>query len=283
MFKVVLPNKGSLAEGAMNLFNLAGYCCKSNSKELICYDKKNQIEFVFLRPKDIATYVDAGIFDLGITGRDIVRDSDFDLCELMPLGFGKSAMYFIIPNERDFSSVEQFAGVKIACSYPRLLEKYLQKKNIKSNIIKLDGAVEVSIHLGIADVIVDVVETGTTIKEAGLKTVGESIIKSEAILIGTKVLEKLPEQAQKMVLRLQGVITAKNYIMIEYDIKKELLEEACALCRGIYSPTLTQLHNKDWFSVKVMATKVQENVLIDQLYELGAKGIVVTALTNCRI
>ena len=281
--RIVLPNKGSLAKGTIDLMLASGYKCKRSSKELVCYDQTHDVEFIFLRPKDIPTYVDANIFTLGITGRDIVMDSHFSLEEILPLGFGKSSMRYIIPKENKFTNIQQLHNKNIACSYPHFLKNHLASEGIEANIIKLEGAVEIAIHLGIADVIVDVVETGTTIKEAGLKAVGEPIIHSEAVLVSKVPLKKLSEDAKLMVLRLQGIITAKNYVMIEYDIKQEKLQEACAICSGIHSPTVTRLHNEGWLSVKVMAKSSQQNSIIDEFYRLGAKGIIVTPINNCRI
>ena len=293
LLKVALPNKGSLAKGAIELMSAAGYKCKRRSKELVCYDKDSKVEFIFLRPKDIATYINAGIFDFGITGRDIAQDNHFELDEVLALNFGKSKMHYIIPQEQSFKGIEQFNNKRIACSYPTLLKKHLDKENIKADIIKLEGAVEIAIHLDIADVIVDVVETGTTIKEAGLKCVGNPIIKSEAILIGkdNKSLQNDKNQAlnpkdlafSQMCNRLKGIVVARNYVMIEYDVKNIDLEKACKICEGLQSPTVTPLKEEGWFAVKVAAEASKENDILDKLIALNAKGIIVTPVKNCRI
>lgn len=282
MLKVAIPNKGSLSEGATKLIQSAGYKCRRSSKELFCSDDSNNVEFYFLRPTDIPTYVEAGIFHFGITGRDIVLDSGHDIEETMALGFGKARMMYITPGNHDFKGVSDFEGKKIACSYPGLISKHLNENNVNAEIIELDGAVEISLHLGIADFAADVVETGTTIKLAGLKTVGEPILHSEAIIVSSKEKSNLDE-AELFIKRIQGIITAKQYVMIEYDIPTEKIEDACNICPGLESPTVSPLREANWHAVKVMVKSSQVNSLMDALSTLGAKAIIVTEIRTCRM
>lgn len=284
MLKIAVPNKGALSKGAIELIQDAGYKCRRSSRELICNDFDNDVEFIFIRPTDIPTYVGAGIFEFGITGRDISLDSPSEVSEILALGFGKAKLRYIIPKEQNFSDVSMFANKKIATSFPYLVKKQLEKENLTAEIITLDGAVEVSIHLGIADVLVDVVETGTTINQAGLKTVGEPLVKSEAILISKdKTNYKANQAAELFITRLEGIIVARQYVMIEYDVPAENLEKACAISPGLESPTVSPLHDKDWKAVKVMIEKSSINKVMDELAAIGAKAIIVTRIKTCRL
>lgn len=185
MLKLAIPNKGALSEDAVRLLGEAGYKCSRSGRELVVSDRVNDIDFVFLRPRDIALYVGDGVLDLGITGRDLKEDSGADVIELFPLGFGRSRFCFAVPKESGLT-VEKLGGLRIATSYPELLRRNLEKRNLKCPIVRLDGAVEISIRLGVADAIADVVESGATLTEAGLVVTGEPMLCSEAVLIGAR-------------------------------------------------------------------------------------------------
>jgi len=225
MLRIAIPNKGSLSEGAVALLKGAGYKCKRSGRELMVYDKEHDIEFVYLRPRDIAVYVANGVLDLGISGRDLVFDSQLDVAELLPLEFGGSSFYYAIPKELDITP-DDFGGMKIATSYPNIVLDDMKKRNIEAKVIKLDGAVEISIQLGVANVIADVVESGKTLKEAGLKTIGTPIMKSESVLIaqGEKITDK--KEVKVLIDRIKGILVAQTYAMIEYDVPKAVKELA---------------------------------------------------------
>lgn len=282
MLKIAIPNKGSLSEGATTLIQKAGYKCKRSSKELYCADNNNNIEFYFLRPTDIPTYVHAGIFDFGITGRDITQDTEYDLNETLALNFGRARMMYITPGNHDFKGLSDFEGKRIACSYPTLIAAHLKSHGVNAEIIKLSGAVEISLQLGIADFAADVVETGTTIKQAGLKIVGEPILKSEAIIIDRNEKSITPD-AELFIKRVSGIILARQYVMIEYDIPTNKLEETCKICPGLESPTVSPLRDSQWNAVKVMVKNSEINKIMDNLSTLGAKAIIVTEIKTCRI
>ena len=277
--KVALPNKGSLAEGSINFIRDAGYKVNRGDKELFVYDKKNNIDFFFLRPKDIATYVEAGNFDFGITGKDILENNPKKVQTSLELGYAQSAFYFIAKDIFKFSSFKKdLAGKRIASSYPNIVEKFLKKHKLKANIISLDGAVESSILFGVADFIADVVETGTTLKLAKLKTLGQPILKSQAILI------KNPKKMQRhkdFIKSLNNVFLARQYSILEYNIKKENLDKACRSFRGLESPTITTLKGEGWYAVKIMVKNDQLLETMESLNQLGAKGIFVTKIFSC--
>ena len=282
MLQLAVPNKGSLSEAAIKLLSEAGYKCTRSSRELILSDRENGIDFVFLRPRDIAVYVGKGVLELGITGRDLMADSAADVRELLPLGFGRSKFCYAAPVGSGLT-VEGLAGKRIATSYPELLRRDLERRGSPAEIVKLDGAVEISVRLGVADAIADVVESGRTLTEAGLAVIGEPILESEALLIGRNGAD--PDRREVAVLtgRLRGILLARTYAMIEYDIRRDELAAACAITPGIESPTVSPLNNSDWVAVKAMIRRNECNRIMDELYAIGARGIFVTDMRSCRI
>ena len=288
MIKIALPNKGTLSEDAVRLVTEAGYKCRRSSSELIIQDAANEVDFYFLRPRDIAIYLGNGFLDLGITGRDLVLDSGAKVIELLPLNFGHSAFYYAVPKGSKLTP-NDFSGKRIASSYPRLVENDLKKRGITAEIVKLDGAVEISIKLGVADAIADVVQSGKTLEEAGLMKIDNPLLKSEAILIAHSEETNHKEDSTHkkdvdlFVQRLKGIIVAREYVLAEYDIPKESLDKACQITPGIESPTIAPLSNEHWFAVKSMVKKSDMNVIIDKLSAIGAKAIIITEIRTCRI
>ncbi len=282
MLRIAIPNKGSLSEKTVQLLKEAGYKCRRASRELLVLDEKNDIEFFFLRPRDIAVYVGTGVLDLGITGRDLALDSESGTTELQALNFGNSSFFYALPKEKKLLP-KDFNGLRIATSYPNLVKQDLAKMGVDAKVVKLDGAVEISIRLGVADAIADVVESGRTLIEAGLNTVGDPILNSEAILVARSAEFAEKPQVRILMERLKGIIVAREYAMIEYDINKEQLDQACTLTPGIESPTLAPLSRENWVAVKAMIQRKDINAIMDQLKELGAKGIIVTDIRTCRI
>jgi len=282
MLRIALPNKGSLSEQALTIVREAGYSCWPHDRELTARDAENDIEFVFLRPRDIAVYIGGGIVDVGITGRDLATDSEAEFAELLPLRFGKSSFCYAVPRALALTP-QQFGGKRIATSYPNLVKQHLRSLGIEAKLVRLDGAVEVSVQLGVADLIADVVQSGRTLEQAGLKIVGEPILKSEAILIGRtdEVLKR--EDVRILYDRLQGIVVASEYVMMEYDCPRTLIEQACALTPGIESPTISPLQENDWVAIKAMTRRKEINQIMDRLKLLGAKGILVTDIRSCRI
>ena len=281
MLKIAIPNKGSLSEEAVRIIGDAGYNVRRSGRELMLADVENDVEFVFLRPRDIAIYVSNGVLDLGITGRDLAVDSGAEIEELLPLGFGKSNFYYAVP-DGSILTPERFHGLCIATSYPNLVAADLDKRGVKARVVRLDGAIEISIELGVADLIADVVQTGKTMKEAGLKTVGEPVIQSEAVLIGG-VEKELDARAQAFLKRLQGIVVAREYVMVEYDVAEKNLEAACAVTPGIEAPTIAPLSRKGWVAVKAMSRKRDINKIMDDLSAMDARGIIITDIKTCRI
>jgi ATP phosphoribosyltransferase len=280
MLKIAVPNKGSLSESATLMLREAGYRQRNDSRDLTLIDPENEIEFYYLRPKDIAIYVGSGELELGITGRDLLIDSDAPAKEILSLDFGRSTFRFAAA-ESAALSVEALKGKRIATAYPVLLKKYLDEKDISAAIVRLDGAVESSIRLGVADVIADVVSTGGTLRQAGLKVFGDPILESEAILIEGNGGRS--EEIENVIRRLNGVVIARQYVLVDYDIADGLLKQASALTPGIESPTVSPLQKDGWSAVRAMVKRKEVNKVMDDLWKVGARGILVTDIHACRL
>lgn len=281
MLKVAIPNKGSLSDSAMAMFKEAGYRQRSDVRDLTLIDPENDIEFFYLRPRDIALYVASGELEIGVTGRDLLIDSGARASEVLALDFGKSTFRFAAPLGSNFDTKE-LSGKRVATAYPGLVSEYFSKKGITVQIVKLDGAVESSVKLGVADVIADVVSTGGTLRQAGLATFGEPLLQSEAVLIERPEIVR-SEEAQTLLRRLQGVVIARQYVLVDYDVKTEYLEVACALTPGIESPTISPLQRSDWSAVRAMVKRSEINRIMDDLWKVGARGILVTDIHACRL
>jgi ATP phosphoribosyltransferase len=280
MLRVALPNKGSLAEDSIKILTEAGYKQRSDARDLVTLDTVNQIEFYYLRPRDIAIYVASGELNIGITGRDLLLDSGVKAEEILPLGFGKSTFRFGVPVSTTGEDISILKGKRVATSYPGLVKSYLESKGIKTNVVQLDGAVESAVRLGVADAIADVVSTGNTLRQAGLKVIGESILESEAVLISSS---KTSNEMQVLIHRLNSVIIARQYVLMDYDIKSELVEAACALTPGIESPTISPLKVEGWMAIRAMVKRQEAHQIMDDLWSLGARGILVTDIHACRL
>lgn len=281
---VALPNKGALAADSAEIFREAGYKLRSDTKELSFLDAANDVEFFYLRPRDIATYVSSSQIDLGITGRDLLLDSGRGADEKLELDFGHSEFRMAASAEKvdagDFSE-DRISGKRIATSYPGLVGDFLQKNRINAEVVTLDGAVEGAIKLGVADLIVDVVATGNTIKQAGLKVFGPTILKSQAILISRPNF--IDTNADKLIRRISGVVIARQYVLVDYDIEKKNLATACDITPGLESPTISPLQKEDWVAVRAMVQRVDVHNAMDKLWGIGARGILVSDIHSCRL
>ncbi len=281
MLKVAIPNKGALSEGAVEILANAGYRCRRYGRELSILDREHEVEFLYLRPRDIAVYASSGIVDAGITGRDLMHDSQSKVVEMLPLGFGRSRFCYAAPAGSGLTR-EKLGGLRIATSYANIVSDDLAKLGIAANIVKLDGAVEISIQLGVADAIADVVDSGRTLMEAGLEILGEPVMLSEAVLISAPGKTENPALGS-LVRRVQGILVAREYCLLEYVAPKARLEEACAVTPGVKSPTLSPVHDPDWMAVAAMVKRKELNRVIDRLGELGAHGIIAHDIKTCRL
>ncbi len=281
LLRIAIPNKGSLSSSASEILREAGYRQRTDSKELSLLDTVNGVEFFYLRPRDIALYVGEGTLDVGITGRDLLLDSGAKAEEVRRLGFGQSRFRFAA-RPGTLASLDDLAGKRIATSYVGVVRRHLEERGIEAEVIRLDGAVETSIQLGVADVIADVVETGSTLKAAGLEIIGEVVLESEAVLI-TRADAADPVGFEIFKRRLDGVLVARTYVMMDYDIPASAAESAVALTPGIESPTVSPLHREGWLAVRAMVPRDGAQQLMDDLYEIGARAILLTDIHACRL
>lgn len=281
LFKIAIPNKGSLSEGAVEILADAGYRCKRHSRELVVRDAEHEVEFIFLRPRDIAIYVGSGLIHAGITGRDLARDSGAPVQERLALGLGRSRFCYAAPRGEGLEP-DTLGGKRIATSYANLVEADLQARGLQAEVVRLDGAVEISIRLGVADAIADVVESGRTLVEAGLEIIGEPLLYSEAVVIEREGAEAM-EAMDLLLKRLNGILVAREYVLLEYVAPRSRLEEACKLTPGVKSPTLSPVSEADWMAVSAMVRVKGLNRIIDALSQLGAKGIIAHDIRTCRL
>jgi len=280
MLKIAVPNKGALAEAATQMLAEAGYRQRRNPKDLVTLDPDNEVEFFYLRPRDIAIYVGEGTLDAGITGRDLLLDSGAPAVENTALGFGASTFRFAAP-VGSMTELAQLGGKRIATSYPGIVNPFLARRGIEAEVVRLDGAVESSIRLGVADAIADVVETGSTLRQADLEVFGEPLLSSEAVLITRS--SEVPSAFEVFKRRLDSVIVARTYVMMDYDIRVENVERAVELTPGIESPTVSPLHREGWVAVRSMVPRDAAQKVMDELFGMGARGILVTDILSCRI
>lgn len=283
--RIAVPNKGALSQAASDILREAGYRQRTDSKELALIDAENDVEFFYLRPRDIALYVGEGTLDVGITGRDLLLDSGAHAVESMQLGFGRSNFHFAGP-VGEFTRLDQLEGKRIATSYVGVVEAFLEERGINASVTRLDGAVETSIQLGVADVIADVVETGSTLRAAGLAAFGDVILKSEAVLIARKGADNNEFEIAEFEIfrrRVEGVMVARGYVMMDYDIEQSNLDRAAALAPGLEGPTISPLGKAGWVAVRVMVPRAGSQRLMDELYGLGARAILLTDIHACRL
>jgi ATP phosphoribosyltransferase len=279
--RIAIPNKGALSQSATEVLREAGYRVRDDPKQLTLIDHENGVEFFYLRPRDIALYVGEGTLDVGITGRDLLHDSGAKAEEVLALGFGRSRFRFAGPTGA-YTSLDELAGKRIATSYTGVVRAFLEERGIDATVTRLDGAVETSIQLGVADVIADVVETGSTLRQAGLETFGETILESEGVVVAHSDAD-LPDGFATLRRRLEGVLVARSYVMMDYDIRVEAVSEATRLAPGLEGPTVSPLHREGWVAVRVMVPRANSQRLMDDLWAVGARAILLTDIHACRL
>ena len=281
MLRVGLPNKGTLSEPSAVMLREAGYRQRTDQRDLVLIDPDNAVEFFYLRPRDIATYVAEGQVEVGITGRDLLLDGGAAVDEILPLDFGRATFRYAA-EPGTLTSLEDLAGHRIATSYPGLVARDLERRGMVADIVRLDGAVETAVRLGVAEVVADVVSSGTTLRQAGLTVVGEPLLESEAVLVA-RTGAPLSDGVELLIRRLNGVIIARRYVMVEYDVRRDALEQACTITPGIESPTISPLQDDAWVAVRSMVLRRDAHTVMDRLHELGARGVIVFDILACRL
>ncbi|PTW91739.1 ATP phosphoribosyltransferase [Microbacteriaceae bacterium MWH-Ta3] len=279
MLRVAIPNKGTLSDTAQQMLSEAGYSGRRDPRALHVIDTRNDVEFFYLRPRDIATYVGSGALDVGITGRDLLLDSETDAVEIDELGFGSSTFRFAaVPGA--FNSLSDLNGHRVATSYPGLVRDFLAGHGVTAKLIRLDGAVESAVRLGVADAVADVVSTGSTLRSQGLDVFGPVILESTAVLISAASDREGIETLRR---RLAGVKVAREFVLMDYDLPLALLEAASRITPGLESPTISPLRDPEWVAVRAMVPRGDMNHIMDDLYALGARAILVSPIHAARI
>lgn len=279
MLRVAVPNKGILSDTAILMLKEAGYAVRRDPKDLHVVDEANGIEFFYLRPRDIATYVGRGSLDVGLTGLDLLLDSRSAALSVADLGFGGSTFRFAGPTGR-FANLADLEGKRVATAYPHLVEDFLAREGVTVDLVPLDGAVEVAVRLGVADAVADVVSTGNTLRQAGLEIFGPVLLVSSAQLI---VAPGRASEHTQLLRRLQGVQVAREYVVLDYDCPAAIVEQATRITPGIESPTISPLQDPEWVAVRALVRSNDINAKMDELYELGARALLVSALHAARI
>lgn len=282
MLRVAVPNKGALSESAAEILSEAGYRRRTDPKDLTVIDRVNGVEFFFLRPKDIAVYVGSGDLDFGITGRDLAAESGAPVRERLALGFGSSSFRYAAPADRPWT-VADLAGRRIATAYPNLVRKDLAARGIDATVIRLDGAVEISVQLGLADAIADVVGSGRTLSLHDLAAFGDPLCDSEAVLIERDTDQGDDRAARdQLTARVQGVVFGQQYLMLDYDCPRSVLERATAITPGLESPTIAPLADPEWVAVRALVPRREVNAIMDEIAAIGAKAILASDVRFCR-
>lgn len=281
MLRVAVPNKGTLSEPASDILAEAGYRRRTDSKDLTVVDPANGVELFFLRPKDIAIYVGSGQLDFGITGRDLARESDAPVRERLALGFGSSTFRYAAPSGQEWT-VADLAGKRIATAFPNLVRKDLAANGIDATVIRLDGAVEISVQLGVADAIADVVGSGRTLGLHNLVAFGEPLCDSEAVLIEQAGATDNASARDQLAARVQGVVFGQKYLMLDYDCPRTVLDKAIEVTPGLESPTIAPLADDAWVAVRALVPRREVNAIMDELAAIGAKAILATDIRFCR-
>lgn len=279
--RIGIPSKGRLSEQATELLNQAGLHFRRQERTLFALVKQLPIDIIFLRTDDIPILCSEGAIDLGITGSDLVEESRAEVDVRMALGVGRCRLSLCVPDTSEIRAASHLNGKRIATSFPNVTRKYLAEQGAQAHLVELSGSVEIMISLGVADAIVDLVETGSTLAANRLRVLAD-IGEYETVLIQNR-WQRQPEMAQRIIRRLEGVVIARDYSLLEYNIRRERLEEAEAITPGFNSPTVSALEDPGWCSVRVMVRRKEVIEAMEQLENIGASAILETSIGNCRL
>ncbi len=279
--RIGIPSKGRLAELSEELLNLAGFKFRRQNRSLFAKVRDAAIEITFLRSDDIPVLCAEGAIDMGITGGDLVEEACVEVDSRLSLGVGKCRLAVCVPDDLSIKEPSELNGKRIATSFPEVTRKYLAKYDSTAHLVQLTGSVEVMIQLGVADAIVDLVETGSTLAANRLSMFAE-IGEYETVLIQNQA-KRLPEIADKIVRRLEGVVIARSYSLLEYNIPHQKLAEAEVITPGFNSPTVSTLEDVNWRAVRVMVKRKEVIAAMEALEKLGAAAILETEIANCRL
>ncbi len=279
--RIGIPSKGRLSELATELLLQAGLNFRRQDRSLFARVSSMPVEITFLRTDDIPTLCAEGAIDLGITGSDLVQEANAEVQVRMKLGVGRCKLAICVPTHSDVERPSQLAGKRVATSFPNTTERFLKQHNAPVHLVKLNGSVEVMISLGVADAIVDLVETGSTLAANQLRILTE-IGQYETVLVQSPACRDLVT-ADRIVRRLEGVVIARDYSLLEYNVPREKLAAAEAVTPGFTSPTVTNLEDSGWCAVRAMVKSSEVISIMEKLEALGALAILEMSINNCRL
>ena len=279
--RIGVPSKGRLAEIAAQLLADAGLAFRRTERTLFARCKDMPVEVTFLRTDDIPVLAAEGAIDLGITGADLVAESGADVIHRLDLGVGSCRLALCVPDDAQIVELRQLAGKRIATSFPRITRSWLANHGVEARFVELTGSVEVMIALGVADAIVDLVETGSTLAANRLRILAE-IGRYETVLVQRHRIAD-PALADRIVRRLEGIVIARGWSLLEYNVPRARLAEAEAITPGFDSPTVMQLEDAAWCAVRAMVKRGEVHAVMERLEAIGASAIIETRIANCRL
>ena len=280
-FRIGMPSKGRLSEIAGELLKEAGLSFRRSERSLFARCRDIPIDVTFLRTEDIPVLCAEGAIDMGITGSDLVAESGAEVVERLDLGVGQCRLAICVPEDSDIREPRQIDGCRVATSFPHNTQTYLKQHGATAHLVTLSGSVEVMIALGVADAIVDLVETGSTLAANNLRILDE-IGRYQTVLIQSRDC-KQTDLADRVVRRLEGVVIARSYSLLEYNVPRAKLAEAEKITPGFNSPTVSSLEDPDWCAIRVMVKRSQVIEIMERLEALGASAILEMQITNCRL
>jgi ATP phosphoribosyltransferase len=282
--RIGIPSKGRLSELAVDLLSQAGLSFRRQDRSLFARVREIPIDVTFLRTEDIPVLCAEGAIDMGITGSDLVAESQVDVQQRLLLGVGNCRLAVCVPEQSPFQCVDDLQDCRIATTFPRSTQQYLQAHRARVHLVELSGSVEIMIALGVADAIVDLVETGSTLAANRLRIIDE-IGQYQTVLVQNPGLSNADHAllADRVVRRLEGVVIARAYSLLEYNIPRDRLAEAERITPGFKSPTVNSLEDKAWCAVRAMVRQKDIIDVMEQLEALGASAILETKINNCRL
>lgn len=274
--KLAIQKEGRLTQETLELLRKAGFEFESYKQKLFSMCRNFPLEILYVRDDDIPDYVEKGIVDLGILGQNVLNEKRPKVKKLLNLSYGFCSLVVAIPKESTIQEIKDIEGKTIATSYPQSTKYFLKKNNISANIVKISGSVEITPALGVAQVIVDLTSTGSTMALNDLKPLTQ-IYESEACLVANEGSLENGRKAliEKVLMRFNGVLSARNYKYVMMNAPESILKKIQKIVPGLKSPTISPLAKKGWISIQ---TVIKEDVFwetIEKLKLLGAQGIIV--------
>jgi len=279
--RIGVPSKGRLSDQAAELLKQAGLSFRRTERSLFARVGEMPIDITFLRTDDIPVLCAEGAIDMGITGSDLLAESGADVLIRLSLGIGKCKLALCVPDDSDINGPEQLGGKRVATSFPNVTRRYLSQHKADVHLMNLGGSVEIMITLGVADAIVDLVETGSTLAANNLRVLAE-IGRYESVIIQNKARRE-GELADRVVRRLEGVVIARSWSLLEYNLPRTKLAEAEKITPGFNSPTVNSLEDPAWCAIRVMVRRGEVIEVMERLEALGAHAILETQINNCRL